>query len=416
MRPNERWRPERRGLKVRAADPVCHRPCPEAREARTPETTLEAKVAFLSRLAAVANPDAPGAARETHMSWVFMVGDRAIKLKKPVRLPYLDFTTLRLREAACRAELRLNRRLAPDVYLDVVAMRLGPGGLSIGGEGRVVDWLVLMRRLADSQSLESRLSDHVQDCELDRVALTLVRFYRRARPARRSDADLPVLTRALAYDRKVLLDRRFDLPRSRIRWIDSVLRRFLRQDAELIAGRVRRRRILDAHGDLRPEHIFLGDRVRIIDCLEFSSALRANDPIDEIGFLDLECEALGAAAAGARLSRKVLKALGEAEPEPLYSFYRCHRAMLRARLSIAHLFDPQIRTPDIWPAKARRYLELAAADAARLERSLNRRGDRPASDDGAAAGSLPPGGRRSPGRPAWPGALPRRPGTPARRR
>lgn len=353
-------------------------------DAETASLPLQDKVAFLDRLAEAANPDRTPS-YETHMSWVFMVGDRAFKLKKPVRLPYLDLTTLQRREAACRAELRLNRRLAPDVYLGVAPLRLGAGGLSIGGEGRTVDWLVQMRRLDDAQSLAARLRNHVRDDELDQIALTLARFYRRASRARITpQAHRSSWTRALADDRRVLLDRRFDLPRGRIRWIDRVLCRFLEAQTDRLAGRVRRRRILDAHGDLRPEHIFLGERVRIIDCLEFSAQLRANDPVDEIAFLDLECERLGAPAAGARIRRKVLWALGEAEPEPLYSFYRCHRAMLRARLSIAHLFDPHVRTPDEWPARAGRYLALAAADALRLERDLNRRGGRSASDDGAA--------------------------------
>ena len=331
---------------------------------------FEAKIAFLRRLAEAASPDRT-TAYETHMSWVFMVGDRAFKLKKPVRLPYLDFTTLQRREAACRAELRLNRRLAPDVYLDVAPLRLGPGGLSIGGEGRTVDWLVRMRRLDDAQCLAARLHNHVRDGELDQIALALIGFYRRATRVRVTPrAHLSFWSRALDDDRRVLLDRRFDLPRGWIRWIDRVLHRFLEANADRLAERVRRRRILDAHGDLRPEHIFLGDGVRIIDCLEFSAELRANDPADEIAFLDLECERLGAPEAGSRIRRKVLRALGEADPEPLYSFYRCHRAMLRARLSIAHLFDPHVRSPDEWPARARRYLALAAADAARLEPGL----------------------------------------------
>lgn len=335
------------------------------------EASLQAKVRFLSDPSAYPGMRGPVIPTETHMSWVFLAGERAYKLKKPVRLPYLDFSTLHLREAACRAELRLNRRLAPDVYLQIAPLVSGPGGLSIDGAGETVDWLVVMRRLDEAEVLQTRLHNHVRDEELDRLATTLARFYRRARPVWISpSAHLADWRDALAYDRRVLLDLRFDLPRGRIRWIDGVLRRFLEIKSQSLAERVLRRRILDAHGDLRPEHIWMGDPVRIIDCLEFSSSLRAGDPIDEIAFLDLECERLGAPSAGATLRRKVLRALGETRPEPLYSFYRCHRAMLRARLSIAHLFDPHARTPEKWPLQARRYLELAAADALRVERSL----------------------------------------------
>ena len=111
------------------------------------------KLAFLSRPEAYAYAPAAVAVRETHMSWVFLAGDRAYKLKKPVRFSFLDFSTLALREAACRAELMLNRRLARDVYLDVAPLMAGPAGLSIGGDGAVIDWLVVMRRLDQGGTL-----------------------------------------------------------------------------------------------------------------------------------------------------------------------------------------------------------------------------------------------------------------------
>jgi aminoglycoside phosphotransferase family enzyme len=91
------------------------------------------------------------------MSWVFLAGDKVYKLKKPVRFPYLDFSTLERREAACRAEFNLNRCLAPDVYIDVTPLVASSSGLSLGGPGRVVDWLVVMRRLDDHWVLEQVL-------------------------------------------------------------------------------------------------------------------------------------------------------------------------------------------------------------------------------------------------------------------
>jgi aminoglycoside phosphotransferase family enzyme len=144
------------------------------------------------------------------------------------------------------------------------------------------------------------------------------------------------------------------------------------------------RKIVDGHGDLRPEHIWLGDPVRIIDCLEFNPHLRAVDPFDEIAFLSLECERLGSAATGARLKRQVTRGLRDGLSEELFLFYRCHRAMLRARLAMAHLLEPNPRTPDKWPRLARSYLRIATADARRLEVLLRRRtGRRAAARPGA---------------------------------
>lgn len=339
--------------------------------------TLADKVDFLSR------PDNYGRVdtvvrRETHMSWVFLAGETVLKLKKPVRFPYLDFSTLARREAACRAELRLNRRLAPDVYLDVRPLVQSGRGLSIGGAGTVVDWLVVMCRLDENETLELALLERrLASWQLDRLVATLADFYRRtpsvlARPA----VHLADWHRSLAYNRRLLLDPRFGLPSGLVRRVDRAQRRFLAERPRVLAGRVRCRHIVDGHGDLRPEHIFLGDPVRIIDCLEFNPRLRAVDPIDEIAFLDIECERLGGAWAGAYLRRRLVRALHDGPSEALFAFYRCHRAALRARLAIAHLLEPQPRTPEKWPRLARDYLRLAGADAVRLERLLRRPADR----------------------------------------
>jgi aminoglycoside phosphotransferase family enzyme len=342
------------------------------------EPTLEKKVAFLCQPAAYAYAPAAVTSRETHMSWVFLAGDKVYKLKKPVRFPYLDFSTLALREAACRAELRLNRRLAPDVYLGVASLNASPRGLSIGGEGKVVDWLVVMRRLDESQTLEHAIGDdRVQTWQLDRLATTLVNFYRRAtRVLLRPETHLNDWRAGLAYNRRVLLDPRLGLPSGLVRRIDGVQRRFLDRRADVLARRVRRRCIVDGHGDLRPEHIFLGDPVRIIDCLEFNPRLRAVDPFDEIAFLSLECERLGAASAGDYIRRRVSVGLRDGLSEELFLFYRSHRAALRARLAIAHLLEPNPRTPEKWPRLARSYLRMAAADATRVELAFKKRSDR----------------------------------------
>lgn len=334
--------------------------------------TLGAKVEFLSRGEAYAPTMAQVIRRETHMSWVFLVGDRVYKLKKPVRFPYLDFSTLALREAACRAELQLNRRLAPDVYLDVTPVVQSADGLSIGGSGVTVDWLVVMRRLDERNTLEHAIVEkRLQEWQLDRLAVTLAHFYLHSHPISLSSAvHLAEWRRSLVNNRSILLDPRLGMPTGLVRRIDHMQRRFLARRAKVLVNRVRRRRIVDGHGDLRPEHIWLGDPVEIIDCLEFNPRLRAVDPYDEIAFLSVECERLGAAWAGEYIRRRLVHILGDRCPEELFLFYRCYRATLRARLAIAHLLEENPRTPKKWPPLAWKYLGIAAKDATRLERLL----------------------------------------------
>ena len=342
-------------------------------EANSP--TLAEKVAFLSQPTAYAQHVGDVDRRETHMSWVFLAGDKVFKLKKPVRFPYLDFSTLNRREVACRSELSLNRRLAPDVYLDVVALVVSPHGLSIGGSGVVVDWLVAMRRLDEYWTLERAiLESRVKARQIDGLVETLQGFYRHANRVQVSPAaQLRDWQQSLAYNRRVLLDPRFALPFGVIRRINRALSDYLAGRGDALAERARRHRIIDGHGDLRPEHIWLNDTVRIIDCLEFNAQLRAVDYFDEIAYLSLECERLGAAWIGDYITRGVSRALHDAPPPDLFLFYRCHRAMLRARLAIAHLFEPDVRTPEKWPRRARAYLNIAARDAARLDGLLRTR-------------------------------------------
>jgi aminoglycoside phosphotransferase family enzyme len=338
----------------------------------TTEPGTAEKLAFLRRPGAYAHAPPEVSVRETHMSWVFLAGGRVYKLKKPVRFPFLDFSTVARREAACRAELVLNRRLAHDVYLDVVPLTAGSDGLAIGGDGTVVDWLVAMRRLADGGSLEQAIaSGSLTRAQLDGLVSVLTRFYRTARPVFVSPAaHLVGWRRAIAFNRRILLEPRLGLPAGLIRSIDGMQRRFLAARGDLLAARARGRHIVDGHGDLRPEHIWFDHPVRIIDCLEFNAALRAVDPLDEVAFLALECKRLGGRWIADHLASHMARALRSRPDDPLFVFYRCYRATLRARLAIAHLLEPDPRTPEKWPHLARTYLRSARDDARRLAPAL----------------------------------------------
>jgi len=346
--------------------------------AETDALSLADKVAFLGKREAYAHPVDEVERKETHMSWVFLAGDKVYKLKKPVRFPYLDYSTLARREAACRAELSLNRRLAPGVYETVLPVTRTSDGLAIGGPGEIVDWLVVMRRLDESRTLEHALATQaLLPRQLDHVVATLVEFYRRAHAVFiTTQTHLINWRRSLDYNRRVLLDPRFALPAGLIRRIDRAQRGFLSRRSALIAARVRERHIVDGHGDLRPEHIWLDDPITVIDCLEFNAGLRAVDPFDEIAYLCVECERFGGAWASVYIRRRAISALHDHLSQQLFTFYRCHRATLRARLAIAHLYEANPRTPEKWPRLARTYLRIAVGDAVRLERLLRKPADR----------------------------------------
>ena len=331
------------------------------------------KVAFLSRPDSYTPAPEMVTVRETHMSWVFMAGDRVLKLKKPVRFPYLDFSTLARRATACRAEVALNGRLAPDVYVGVAQLTLTSKGYAIGISGRVADWLVVMRRLDETQTLEELLrARKVSPAQVQRLADNLHQFYSHASRSTTSYPEryLLSLEQAAILDRRVLLNQAFDLNQGTLERIFNIQRRFLRQRRRLLADRVRHRFIVDAHGDLRPEHIWLNAPFPIIDCLEFNARLRTLDALDELAFLHLECERLGGQWVGEVLRRRLAVLLHDDPSTGLFLFYRISRATLRARLAIAHMLDPKPRTPEKWPRLARTYLAIARIDALKLERLL----------------------------------------------
>lgn len=330
---------------------------------------LQAKVDFLS--SAAAYPERPDRieARETHMSWVFLTDGTAYKLKKPVVYPYLDFSTLEAREARCRDEVRLNRRLAPDVYLGVARLTLeADGRLAIDGEGVTVDWLVRMRRLPEHRTLEQLIvRGELAPEHVAQIGELLARFYRGLAPAE-VDAQRYVELLRAQHDANagLLLRPDFALDGARVERILEAIERFFDADRALIEARAVGGHVVEGHGDLRPEHVFLLDAPVIIDCLEFNRALRLVDPFDEIGFLGLECERLGAAWVGEQLRRHIEAQLGDRIDDRLHHFYVALRACLRARLALAHLTEPEPREPHKWPQRAREYLALAERSAATM--------------------------------------------------
>lgn len=331
---------------------------------------IQAKLKFLQTPAAYGESGPLLACVETHMSWLFLLEQRVFKLKKPVSFPFLDFTTLKAREFYCREEVRLNARLAPAIYLGVMALQWQDGAFALLPEARLpaggetVDWLVVMRRLPGDRMLLQRLASHAMaPPDLDALVELLGRFYRAAPVAPVSVADyLARFQREQAANRQVLLRPQFQL-RDAALAIER-LGTALAQGADLLRARAAGRRVLEGHGDLRPDHVFLLQPPVVIDCLEFNPQLRQVDPFDEMAYLGLECEMAGAPWIGGYLSAGVADALGDPPPPGLLHLYTAQRALLRARLAMAHLLDSQPRSPEKWPPLAQRYIGRALAASA----------------------------------------------------
>lgn len=333
---------------------------------------LAAKVRFLLQPASYPDRTREVRAIETHMSWVFLTDRHAHKLKKAVRLAFLDFSTLERRKHYCEEEIRLNRRLAPAAYIGTVPLTVGQGGqLSLGGPGPAIDWLVKMHRLPADRMLDRAIEEgRASADDVDRFARRLAAFYAIAPPVEISAHGYRSRFEAwVAENHRELRQCEPILPVGAVERVHAIQLATLRDAPSLFDSRVAERRIVEAHGDLRPEHVCLGPPPEVIDCLEFNLEYRQLDPVDELGFFALECEMLGAPAIGELVLECYRDETGDDPPPALLDFYKSYRACVRAKIAIWHVREPDGRDAAKWPALAQRYLRLADEYAERLVRA-----------------------------------------------
>ena len=334
----------------------------------TTRPELAEKVRALRLPATYAQHDVAIEAIETHFAWVFLVAGCAYKMKKPATYPGMDLRTLEARRASCLEELRLNRVLAPDVYLDVVPLVLDSNGqLRLGGEGSIVEWLVRMRRLPSALMLDRAIqAGTASPSALAAVGSLLVRFYG-AQPRVPLDADQYVerIAAQIRADCHALFVPELRLDDHHVQSaLTATWRAFAAVENEL-AARAREGRIVEAHGDLRPEHICLSDPPCVIDSLEFSKDLRTLDPAEELAYLWIECLQAGNAQAGDCVLDAYRRGSADPVGDRLLDFYRGRRAMVRAKIVAWHLNDPVVMNLAPWRDLAEDYLAHAECYARR---------------------------------------------------
>ncbi|MGH7264283.1 MAG: AAA family ATPase [Candidatus Rokuibacteriota bacterium] len=278
----------------------------------------------------------------THISWVFLT-DRAVwKVKRPVDYGFLDYTSLERRRHFCEEEVRLNRRLAPDVYLGVVPIRLGPAGHTLAGEGRIVDYAVHMRRLPDAASAEARVrTGALTHDQLWLVADTLARFYAAA-PATPSYGSLRVIETNVTenFDQTRPFVGRFVEP-STYEAVRDWQTGLLARDAVRFHARVEQGRIRDGHGDLRLEHVYFEDGAPLIlDGIEFNERFRMGDVASDAAFLAMELDGRGRPDLAAGFLGRFALASNDYDLYDVVDFYLSYRAWVRGKVAALLAADP----------------------------------------------------------------------------
>jgi uncharacterized protein len=272
--------------------------------------------------------------RETHISRVLLKGDRAYKIKKPVTLPFLDYGTLERRHRFCRDEVRLNRRLAPDVYRGVRALVPAPEGLRVADEAApgAVEYVVEMRRYDEDATLARRLdAGAAGEREVRAVGERLAAFHAAAARPAEPERAVPALEAMVAENFATL--RELHVEDERLTDSQALASAFLTgRRAELLdraaAGLVR-----DGHGDLRAEHVVLERGIEVVDCVEFDPALREIDVGLDLAFLVMDL-----LRRDERLARALVSAYREAGGDPgddaLVAFFAAQRALIRAKVAL----------------------------------------------------------------------------------
>jgi len=306
--------------------------------------------------------------RETHISWVFLAEELVLKVKKPVNFGFLDFSDSERRREACLSEVRLNARLAPGVYLGVLPITRRADGLhEVDGRGAVVDWAVQMRRLADADRADLRLSGGRLGVEhIERLARELARFHAAA-------SSSPEIAKfgsveqirgnvrenfAQAHSRLSAF-----ISETQLREVEDGQLAFLEQHQELFRERCQHGRIRDGHGDLRLEHVYLdaAGAPTIIDCIEFNERFRYGDVVADLAFLSMDLAFQGRVDHKERLLATYASESDDHDLYALVDFYESYRAYVRAKVSALGLDSVALPARAELERQIRRYLLLALA-------------------------------------------------------
>ncbi len=347
-------------------------------------------------------PDAPGEVRrlDTHSASVFLAGSRAWKLKREIRYSFLDYSTLDARLRACEAELRLNRRTAPDLYLDVTPVtRDATGELSIGGQGEPVEWLVVMRRFPDDALLDQVAVDGRFTLDLAaRLADEVASFHAgAARAPHEGGADsmrevVDDNTRALTAAADIVSPA--DVNALAVASAEALERHAARIDARRAGGFVRQ-----CHGDLHLRNIVLLDGTpTLFDAIEFNDTFACIDVWYDLAFLLMVLLARGLRAEASVLFNQYLLQTGDVDGLPLLPLFLATRAAVRAKTSIASArLEEDADARRAFEDRAREYLKLAVRLGTPVAPRLVAVGGRSGSGKSTLAAALAPAIGGAPG-------------------
>jgi len=302
---------------------------------------------------------------QTQMSFIFLTCEYVYKIKKPVDLGYLDYTTLEKRHYFCRQELELNRRLCPSAYLAVVPIVQEKGQLIIEGRGKPIEYAVKMKQLPHDRMMDVLLPQGQVTMEMvNRVAERLVGFHRKAETNQKIAAfgSLDVIrqnTNENFYQTEKYMGT--SITTEEHKHIKNYTNNFINSNSGLFDKRIREGKIKDCHGDLHVAHVCFTEDLCIYDCIEFNDRFRYSDVASEIAFLAMDLDRYKQSGLSQNFVNTYVKLGHDEELLKLLNFYKCYRAYVRGKVESFKLDDLYIHEEEKTKvlAAARSYFQLA---------------------------------------------------------
>jgi len=308
---------------------------------------------------------------QTHISFVFLTKNYVYKVKKAVNFGFLDFSTLDKRRTYCEKELELNRRLCPEIYLEVVPITKS-NNIKINGNGETIEYALKMKRLPQERIMTVLLKENSVDKKtIDEIARIVAEFHSKAETSPEISGFGSLKIVKTNWDENFAQTKKYinqTIPQSEFQFIQTKINNFTEKNKSLFESRIADKRIRDCHGDLHSGNIFITDKICIFDAIEFNDRFRYSDVAADVAFLAMDLDFQQRSDLADYFIERYIGYSKDQQLTQLLAFYKCYRAYVRGKVISFRLDDPNIKSEEKAFAtnEAQAYFKLAVEYAKKL--------------------------------------------------
>ncbi len=308
---------------------------------------------------------------QTHISFVFLTKNYVYKVKKAVNFGFLDFSTLDKRYAYCKKELELNRRLCPEIYLEVVPITKS-NIIKINSNGETIEYALKMKRLPQERIMTLLLKEKKVDKKtIDEIARIVAEFHSKAHTSPEISEFGSLKIVKTNWDENFAQTKKYinqTIRQSEFHFIQTKINNFMEKNKSLFESRIVDKRIRDCHGDLHSGNIFITDKICIFDAIEFNDRFRYSDVAADVAFLAMDLDFQQRSDLADYFIERYIGYSKDPQLTQLLPFYKCYRAYVRGKVISFRLDDPNIKSEEKASAinEAQAYFKLAVEYAKNL--------------------------------------------------